>query len=341
MYTLQATDSISAIDASEWDELAADVPFTQHRWLQLAEAVIAGIEPLYLVVRRDGRPVAAAAGVLERRTRNPVLNERIGWVLKRSPILRIGVPIVAASGLLVRTPEDLPALLGAVERHARHLRVLFHTIDHLSEPDTPAVLRSGLRLMPMTPDARLRVEWPSFEEYVAALPRKKRAEVGRTLRRAADAGITVAPLAVPEPAALYALVTNVLQRYGEPLRYDPELFSRAAELLGDDMTVMAAYRDGVPVACTTLLRCGDVVAARWMGRDYERTEGTMVYAALVAGWVRHTITVGARELRFGSTAMTTKKHFGVTVVERRQHFATRGPLLNWAADVVRRRVPVS
>ncbi len=346
MYSVEVVDTVDSVDAADWDDLSAGTPFAQHRWLRLAELVIAAHEPQYLLLRRDGRLVAAAVGSLERHTGNPTVNARIGWILRRSPILRVGVPILAAPGVLVRatdrTDADLRALLDAVRRLARRRGVLFSTIDNISEADAPAVFATLPRLVPMPADTRLSLVEPSFDDHMRSLPRKKRAEVERVDRRAAEAGVTVRRADVAElpGATLDRMLDTVLDKYGQRLRYLPGMFGRAAELLGEDLTMVVAWRDGELVACATLLRCGDVVAARWMGRDYERTAGTSTYPAVIAGIVRHAFMTGARELRLGSSALDTKKHFGVTVVERGSQFATFGYVSNRAAAAVGRRAPL-
>ena len=170
----------------------------------------------------------------------------------------------------------------------------------------------------MLPETHLEIAWNSYESYLAALPRKKRKEIGRMERHAADEGIVVQPIvpSAENSPVLDQLVSNLLTRYGETKRYAPNLFLRAAAVLGDDLTVLGALRDGQLVGCTALLRSGNEVSAKWIGRDYARTSETAVYYAMVAGCVRQTIEMGAQRLHLGAAAYETKKQFGVTLEEQ-------------------------
>jgi uncharacterized protein len=331
--------TIDTVAPDEWDALSGDRPFAGHRWLRLAESVIAGYRPRYLLVRRYGRLVAAAMGTLEGRLQNPVLDTRFGWLLRRSPFLSISMPLTSTCGLLVadagNQQTELATLLRAIRTVTRKERYRFSVIDHLA-PEHPAVAaaqRSHCRLA-LPPEVHLDLRWSTFDDYLSELPRKKRHEIRRTQRRSEREGIVVEPL-VPtaeQAPTLDRLVAGLVRRHGGTRQFQPDLFGTAAAVLGDDLTVLAAHRNGRLVGCVALLRCGEVIDARWIGRDYERTAGTAVHHALLTACVRTAVSTDARRLRLGATAYRTKQHYGVTVEPRTRLFAARNPAVTRLVD---------
>lgn len=345
MQTVDMLHTIDEIDPQEWDAFCDNRAFVTHRWLRLAETVLAEHEPRYLLMRRQGRLVAAAIGALEHQFRNPAIQAKAGWLLRAFPCLRIAMPMMATSGLLVRNEsgEEVDALLDAIRTFVKRQRISFYTLDHLA-PQNPIwslAAQQNYRQIAMLPETHLEIAWNSYESYLAALPRKKRKEIGRMERHAADEGIVVQPIvpSAENSPVLDQLVSNLLTRYGETKRYAPNLFLRAAAVLGDDLTVLGALRDGQLVGCTALLRSGNEVSAKWIGRDYARTTETAVYYAMVAGCVRQTIEMGAQRLHLGAAAYETKKQFGVTLEEQCEAFATRSQLLNWGIGKTKALAP--
>jgi hypothetical protein len=134
------------------------------------------------------------------------------------------------------------------------------------------------------------------------------------------------------------LVGNVVRRHHGIHRFVPGLFVEAASVLGDDLTVLAAHRHEELAGCVALLRDGDDLSAKWIGRDYGLTEGTSAYHALVAECVRTAISLGVRRVHFGASAYETKKQFGVCQEPRGRLLAMRGPLLNRCAGGLLRKM---
>lgn len=313
MYAVDLLPSIEGVAPGEWDALAGDVPFAGHRWLRLTEAVLADHRPRYLLLRRDGRLVAAAVCSIERRLQNTALDARFGRLVRWRPFLHVALPLTATPGLLGAD------LFGAIHALVRRERLLFCIVDHL--PPGGAV-PPGFVQMAWLPDTRLDLRWTSFDDYLAWLPGKRRREIGRTQRRAVREGIVVLPLA-PDTPALDRLVADVTRRHGGTRHFRPGLFATAASALGGDFTLLGARQDGELAGCVALLRSGDDLAVRWIGRDYGRTAGTSVYHALLTACVRHAIVSGARRLSFGAAAYETKKQLGVDLEPRIRLFAAR------------------
>lgn len=332
MQTIEVHHTVADL-AGEWDELSGGVAFAGHRWLRLVEAVRPDLQPRYLVVRRGGRIVAAAAGAIGHRLRNPRLESTVGPLLRRWPALHIGNPVTGTSGLLA--PDDE---LGALVGYLKKQRLMFCLIDQLPLADPVWGVRSGYQPLAWLPVARLDLNAGSFEQFLTGLVRKKRQEIRRVQRHAEREGIVVKPLAVTEEHGphLDRLVANVLDRHRESFRFAPGLFPKAAAVLGDDLTVLGTYRDGRIVGCVALMRDRDEVTAKWFGRDYEHTAGTSAYHALVTGCVSTAIGLGARRLHLGAAAPETKNQFGVEWEPRGRLVASRSRAVNWCFGQLRR-----
>ena len=340
-FTVEVVRSIGEVAPREWDDLAAGRPFARHRWLRLAESVLAGHEPRYVLLRNGQRVEAAAVCAVKRRFEHAGLQRVAGGVLHHFPALRCAIPIAFDPGLLVRPGTHAPlreeALLAALDRLSTRERATFTKLEYLSpQADIwPALRQSGYHDISMLRETALDIAWPSFDGYLAGLPRKKRKDLAKLRQRAAAEGIEVAPLRPsPETAPrLWRLVANVLRRHGAEENYHAELFLRAQAVLGDDLLVLVARREGEIVGCASLLADGGETAAKWLGLDYDRTWGTATYLSLLVECIAQSIARGATRLRTGATAYETKRHLGAVPTPRVGAIALRSRLLNHLAGV--------
>jgi predicted N-acyltransferase len=329
--SVEVVDSADRLDPTRWDDLAGRRAFAGHRWLRLAEAVLVGHEPRYVVLGREGRYAAAAVCALGRRLQSPALQRRAGWLLRLAPYLRCEIPIAFEPGLLLRPGEDGGPLLAEVDRLANRERALFVRVDHLRADARGRgdLASAGYRSFPMWAETTLDLDHRSLDAYLAGLPSRKRVELNR-VRRRADADGLVAEPHVPSGATapvLRGLVGQVLARHAAIEEYRSDLFDRAASVLGDDLRVVVVRRDARTVGCAALLRDGDEVAAKWLGLDYAQTWNSPAYPRLILACVELAIGLGARRLHLGATAHETKRHFGVAFEPRSGAICARVPLL--------------
>jgi predicted N-acyltransferase len=342
--TIEFCRGIAEVDPAEWDDLARGRPFVDHRWLRLVESVLEGYEPRYVLLREGGRLEGVAVCAVGRRFQHPGLQRLAGAALRHLPALRCGVPIAVESGLLLRPGGDASrrarALLAGIEGLAAREHAVFTKMEYLSPEAShwPALREAGYRQTGPWTDAALEGPWPSFDTYLAGLPRRKQKDVRKIRQRAQAEGIEVAPLR-PTPATaprLWELVGNVLRRHGAGERYHPDLFLRAQAIMGSDLVVLAIRRHGEIVGCNALFASGGETAAKWLGLDYERTWGTTAYLSLLLESIAQTIACGATRLRLGATALEPKRHLGAVQLPRAGAVAVRGRLLNRLAGTLLR-----
>jgi predicted N-acyltransferase len=262
--------------------------------------------------------------------------------MRRHPCLRCTIPIALDPGLLVRAAYDhdelVPDLLAAIGDLATCEHASFSRVDYLSgdDPTWGALSRRKYRRLSMWAETSLEICWPSFQDYVAQLPSRKRKQIVRMQRCAQQEGIVVERLQPSTAPRLAYLVDNVLERHHEHERYVPDLFVKAEAVLGDDLILLVAYHEGQIVGCTALLRSGDEITAKWLGLDYSRTWDTGTNHRLLLECVAQAIARGARRLRTGATAYETKRHFGVVTAERYGALTMTNWALNRAAGMALR-----
>jgi hypothetical protein len=172
--------------AEQWSQVAWDGEQAEHPYF--VETIRQrSAEPLAIFVERAGRPVAAAAGRLERRR----LESRIGY-------LRLGAPSVrmiqfVSGGLVAADPETTAALVGAVEA----IRVSGE-IDAVALPALPvtsplyrafAMLGGPLERQRFVPvwSRRLLHLPPTFDDFLASRSRKIRAGIRYDAKRLLEA----------------------------------------------------------------------------------------------------------------------------------------------------------
>lgn len=336
MYTLEVVSSIDQIEPHEWDALCGDRPFVQHRWLRLTERVLRRYQPRYVLLRRAGTLDAGAICSVRDEFQNRFLRSTANWALHRFPCLRCGLPITFDSGLLVRPDADQaaawPALLRALTSCAGREHASFVGIDHLvaAHAAWPLLEHAHYHRAQLLTETYLEIGWPSFETYLAVLPKKRRQRIRQIQRRAGQEGIAV-QLEQPtagSAALLRRLVSQVFQRHGEPDMYVADLFAQAAAILGDDFALAVARQHGEIVGCVGLIFSQGEIAAKWIGLDYARTLNTATYLAFNVALIDEAIKRGARRLRLGATSYETKQYFGAQAEERFSALALRSRALN-------------
>jgi CelD/BcsL family acetyltransferase involved in cellulose biosynthesis len=166
----------------EWERLyAADdeaTPFSSAEWARAWWAHWAGAgSPFIVAVRDAGRLVGLAPLVLARRGPFRVLTE-LGrppsnyWDVLADPPARDAVGALAMREVLRHRDEWDALLLGGMRAGSATER---------------AVLSGGLRLRRRRPTPYPGIELPdTFEQYLAALPRKRRKDLRRHMRRLED-----------------------------------------------------------------------------------------------------------------------------------------------------------
>jgi predicted N-acyltransferase len=316
--------SIDQVAAAEWDALCGSRAFVDHRWLRFVESALLDYAPRYVLLRCLGRLEAAALCSVDRRFANPTLQQRAGWLLRRAPCLRCGVPVANECGLVVRPDADEAQLMPTLVRGMRSLafreRASFTSVGHVPRDAAAWQLLRAAGGTPLSQwrNTTLDINWTSLDDYLAARPRGDRHELRRMRRRAEREGITVqpAPFVRSELGSLWRLIDNVQRHHHADNRYVDELLERALAVLGSDVHLLLARQAGETIGCVVLVRNHDELIAKWIGLDYVRTRNTATYFMSLTACVELAINLRVRRLRLGATAYSTKEQFGVVPEDR-------------------------
>ncbi|MGK5642075.1 GNAT family N-acetyltransferase [Streptomyces sp. URMC 126] len=304
--TVERVPDAAALTAAGWDELTGPEDFFQSpRWLAVQERN-SGTEMGFLLRRRAGRPVAALVTAWADDT-VPWLLARPDAMLARAAgdgdpeaLARLddtagGDPetllpsLVCGGRHLGRTrpltaadarPEDVEALVAEAERGAADRGAATVCFPHVDERDAGlvALLRSrGYRSHPSAHYAWLPVPPGGWEQFLAEMTPHRRRRVRLERRALAEAGIEtrierVTPELVPR---LGELDCNLLRKYGNPAspEHSAALIGWIGEVMGDDVMVSVARKDGVPIGFGMVLRSRALGREEWFGHragfDYE------------------------------------------------------------------------
>lgn len=195
-----------------------------------------------------------------------------------------------------------------------------------------ALQRAGMDRVRVEPTMvlTLRPTWRCFEDYLAALTPKYRAQARRTRRQLA--GVERRPLGASEIAALAprveALYGAVHQRSRlRPSRVSAAYFVHLKEELGAAFDFIGYFEGETLVAFNTRLRAGDELESYYLGLDYAHNERLALYFNALLDDVEHAILTGAHRVQFGRTSLERKSALGAEPVELNLFTRHREPLL--------------
>ncbi|MDA8092537.1 MAG: GNAT family N-acetyltransferase [Betaproteobacteria bacterium] len=287
MLQIRFIEDLAGLPSAQWDALAGDNPFLRHAFLEALQATgcavpetgwgtsfataweadrLVGAMPLYFKSHSWGEFVFdwAWADAYQRNG------------MRYYPKLVSSVPFTPVTGprILAHSPEVRSALLNAVlelaaETGASSLHILFPTEAEARAIQTQGLmLRQGVQLHWHNPG------YASFADYLASLRRDKRKKVQQERRRVRDAGIRFERLTGEriEPAHWEHFMRcygRTHEQFNSPQTLNLEFFLRAAATMADNILLVIAFRDDVPIAS----------AVNFYNRDalYGRSWGTLEY----------------------------------------------------------------
>ena len=294
--------------------------YASPRWLAVQTA--GGRAPTRLLTAPDA--AGAPRAWLPIHDRLPTRNRRyrLDWLCRGFPaVLEVASYVGLASGYQTEVATTAPpgdggadgeadtallaALLGEALRDGpRQPLIVPYATDRLARalariaPDAPCVLEAA--------DAWLINPHPTFEAWLAALPREIRRIVLQDERRFAAAGFAeaVLPLA-PHVHAFAELVSLHARRYGldQPVAQLAPHLADIAAAFTDDAVLFAARRGGELVAAALGLVHGAHLYMRMVGNDH----------AVVAGTAAHFALAFYRPLRFCAERGLAGVHLGLSI----------------------------
>ncbi|HSH44151.1 MAG TPA: GNAT family N-acetyltransferase [Arenicellales bacterium] len=288
-------DSLSRIDAADWDRLnPGGYPFARHAFLAGLEETgcvraETGWQPHHMLIYEDdaaARPVAAAPLYLKGHSWGEYVfdwawadaYERAG--LAYYPKLLCAIPFTPATGprLLVSPACERPesarrALIQAIVREAERLELSSVHWLFTDDTDTRALEAEGLLKRTGNQFHWTNPGYRDFDDFLASLTSKRRKQIRRERRQVADAGLHVQMIEGPELDgrhwdAMYRFYRTTVQERGAIPYLSREFFEHLAGNMADSVLIAAA-RDAndTLVAGALYLRGADTLYGRYWGSD--------------------------------------------------------------------------
>lgn len=346
---LQEYGTAAAVPATEWDEFLTPRDFyLSSRMLHVSEAT-AAVPMRYLLLRRDGRLVAALATALA--------DASAPWVLGRPDTMlasaaESGTPGAREALAALPSADVLLPSLVCGGRHMGRTRVLTaadateHEVEALvaraeelaaaqdarsvafpfaDESDTmlAAILeRRGYSSWVSGRYSELPLAEPGFGAYLTRLSARRRRRVLAERRTLAAAGVEVrvGPLDPAHFARFGELETQLLDKYG--IRWTPERTVRALEelrsTLGEDALAAVATGGGRIRGFGVLLRFRDQWYARHTGFDYQwQGRLPLYFEVLYYGVVEAAAEAGVTGVHYGLGSEEAKRSRGCVAATQR------------------------
>ncbi|MQS35965.1 GNAT family N-acetyltransferase [Streptomyces katsurahamanus] len=298
----------AGLPGAGWSDLVGPEDFFQTpRWLAVQERN-SGTTMDFLVRRRAGAPVAAlvtawaddsvpwllarpdamlARGLADE-TPEPQAAARLADVAGGDPASLLP-SLVCGGRHLGRTrplaapdalPSDVEALVAEAEQLAADRGAASVCFPHVDERDTGLVdllKRRGYLSHPSAHYAWLAIPPGGWDEFIAGMSKHRRRRVKLERRALAEAKVDVRiePLTQDLVPRLGELDCNLLRKYGNPAspEHSAGLLSWIAEVMGDDVMVSVARKDGEIIGFGMVLRSRARGREEWFGHragfDYD------------------------------------------------------------------------
>jgi predicted N-acyltransferase len=278
---------IAELPADAWNALAGDSPFLQHAFLHALEATDCvgahiGWEPVHLALFRDGRLEAA----MPLYVKHPSWGEFVfdwAWAdayrrqgLAYYPKLVCCVPFSPVPGprLLAKNDADRAMLIQAALKLTRDLNcsslhILFPTeSDHAALNATPLMHRSGFQFH------WNNAGYGSFDDFLAAMTHDKRKKIRQERKKLHKLGVTFRWVEGRDSTDadwdhFYRCYADTYARHRSEPHLNRALFAALRETMPDNLLLIIADKDGVPIACSFCIKDDQ--------RLYGRHWGTLEY----------------------------------------------------------------
>ncbi|HTB84639.1 MAG TPA: GNAT family N-acetyltransferase [Candidatus Sulfotelmatobacter sp.] len=362
-------EQIDLLNADKWDGVVnGGTVFLRRDFLRLAETHGPdNVKPRYALICRGQKPVAVLAAQMVSVTAKHLHGDGKSKTGGKPahPLKKVLVPaaklataklderlLVAGNlmswgfhGIAFAPGEDparlWPGVADALYRIRRSERLLGDTNMVLVKDVTPvesgleALKRFSYRPLETEPNMVLAIDpaWRNYEDYLAALDAKYRRTAKDQLKKLANAGCTLEPLAdlMANSARLHELYLAVHDNASVKLvtlreHYLPQL----AAAFGDDFSCTVVRRGGEILGFVTALRDGDLAVAYYIGFDRAAAaEGLPVYLRLLHSTIGDAIRWRCKRLSLGRTALEPKAAMGAKPEPMAIWMRHRIPALNW------------
>ena len=355
-------ESVASVPEADWAALTAgDGDLTMDRRLLGAfEATMRDGGFFCIVIRDEAGPTARAVGLacawLTRidLADYPWLQNLAGRLRKLWPnclrmgALFCGLPIPAGQNHLrlaagadpAAVLAELHAALTGIARKHKTRMVIVKEFDAGECAAVVSLERLGYLRGEIPPRHVLSGEFGNFDNYLASLKARYRAQVKRSLKKFAEGGFRVEQVRGPEQ--LPRVYTDDVHRLYEavwrksPYRlefYTPQFMREFAKRMGDDVSLTCIYRgDRLAGFALGAIR-GKIYHNLYSGLDYELNAAGDVYFNLFYRDLDYAWRRGADEIHMGQTSDDFKSRLGSRAEPMYLYVRPTGRVMRWGIRV--------
>ncbi len=286
--TARIAQGVRAVPADQWDACAGTGnPFLRHAFLAALEESgsvggRSGWQALPVIVDdAHGVPVAIAPAYAKSHSQGEYVFDHAwadAWQRAGGdyyPKLQLAVPFTPVPGprLLLRDPDQAPAVIAAVEALVRQNGLSSAHATFVAEDQVPSFEAAGWLMRAGTQFHWANRGYATFDDFLGDLASRKRKAI-RKERAAALDGLTVRHLTGrdirPEHwDAFWTFYQDTGSRkWGQPY-LTRGFFPLLSAALGDDVLLILAEREGVPIAGALNLIGDDAIYGRYWGATEE------------------------------------------------------------------------
>jgi len=314
-FRIQIASSVDEVGITAWDDLSSNRPFQSARWYAYGERVMADCRPIYIILTKDNQPVARGTFWLVRDEPLSVSPSVQFWlkpILNRWPLLLCRSPLSNSSGLIL--PEShlrdtaLKIIVEEAVKEAKRYHCSFLLFDFLAEtdaffpgwPDGFADRNAG------DPGTRMKVEWDSFDKYLASQDKKNQRRYVYNTKKAVELSIQVTRYsAVSNIEEALALIHLVEDKYRSP--HNPWTRAMLKNMQMVDSTFLEARIGPQLVGCELILYDNKAQLPTALGHI---EAASYSYLETLYTNLRDAMERKCQLLRWGSGSYDIKRHLG-------------------------------
>lgn len=358
-------DSVAMLDSNAWDAVTSDAGFflSRHYLAELERVLPDNLSPRYALIAEDsgqgprtiaavymqladislaqiGKDTPSPQGLRKLPGVNDLAEHTTQRVLCCGNLLTFGQHGIAfAPGIdIANAWHGIAEVLYRV-RQADRLRGKTHfvLIKDLHAPfdETAAGLTElSYRRVETEPNMVLALDpaWKSYDDYLAGLASKYRANIKNGILKPIDAaGLSVGHLTglAEVEQSLFKLYKSVQANAGfRPFELRPEYFGVLERMAGSRFRCSVVRRDSQIVGFLISVADGATCIAYHVGFDRDEAAKAPVYLRLLHCAIADGIALGCREVSFGRTALEPKAALGAKPQPFSVLVRHRQPVLN-------------
>jgi predicted N-acyltransferase len=315
---VEFSNSIKKIDAADWDSVvhASGAPvFYEHAYLSAYEqAPLTNTDYSGCFLVWDGERLVGVLPVYLQSAANPLRRLHEAYPEARGERALLSHSWHCYDAHVPATAEVLPLLLDALTRAASLFGVPWCGFVNVQRGNA---LSQGLRAAGL-PARHLGDRWTtdltSYENYLAGLGIRARANLRRNERRSREAGVTIEILPVEHAALdeIAVLCTKTAIRFDNNGFYPGVTFSRFVTALGGLAHVIEVRQHGKLVAAGVCLADATRFHTWTCGVDYAVDGRYSPYGVLFAESVKLAIRLGKTTLEGGRDNADFKRRYGLS-----------------------------